>query len=276
MHGALASNMTMIGRLLALAVVATAGIPLFAQEKVFEAAVIRPNRSGETGTFIGQRPGGQYVMTNGTIGLLLQNAYRPENREIIGAPAWVLSDRYDLQATANATTTSDDLRLMLRALLVERLKLVAHLEAREEPAYFLVAARPDGRLGPQIARTTRDCAAVAAANQAGLPRPQLDPPANGAPPCGLQANGGELLGGGMTLDLLARNLGIRAGRPVFDRTGIDGYYDFTLKYSRDQDPNPDLPEFFTALQEQLGLRLESGRAPLQTLVIEHIERPTEN
>ncbi len=93
----------------------------------------------------------------------------------------------------------------------------------------------------------------------------------------MRANGGEVLAGGLTMDVFARNLGPGAGRVVFDRTGLEGYYDLTLKFSRDQDPaNPDAPSIFTALQEQLGLKLEPGRAPLQTLVIEHIERPSEN
>ena len=101
--------------LLAVAV-AVCSATLIAQQPVFEAAVLRPNRSGDEGTSIGQRPGGQYIMTNGTIALLLQNAFRPENGEIVGAPDWVRADRYDLRATANATTTSDDLRLMLRSV----------------------------------------------------------------------------------------------------------------------------------------------------------------
>jgi bla regulator protein blaR1 len=261
--------------LLLLAVVCP--VILHGQQPVFEAAVLRQNRSGDEGTSIGQRPGGQYIMTNGNIALLLQNAYRPENGEIVGAPDWVRSERYDLRATANATTSSDDLRLMLRPLLTDRLKLAAHLEPREQPVYFLVKARTDGRLGPSIEQTTRDCAAYAAAGRSGLPTPVLTPPANGAPPCGLEINDGDIRAGGVTMDLLARNLGRRAGRVVFDRSGIDGYFDLTLKFSREPDPNrPDAPSFFTALQEQLGLKLESGRAPLQTLVIDHIERPSDN
>ena len=250
---------------------------VLAQQPVFDAAVIRPNRSGDTGTSIGQRPGGQYIMTNGPISLLLMNAFGPQNREIVGAPPWVMSERYDLMATANATTTSETLRQMLRSLLAERLKLQARLEPREESVYFLVTVRPDRMLGPQIKQSSRDCAAIDAADRAGLPRPTLEPPANGAPACGLRVNDGEMLAGGKSMDELAGNLGRPAGRPVFNRTGIDGYYDFTLKFSRDQDsPNPDLPSFFTALQEQLGLKLEPGRAPLQTLVIDHIERPSGN
>jgi bla regulator protein BlaR1 len=261
----------------AIVVTAAAASTLRAQAPQFEAAVFRLNTSGSSESSVQQRPGGQYVMVNGTIGILLLNAFRPENRDIVNAPVWVTAEHYDLTARANATTTSDDLRLMLRSLLEERLKLSAHLEPRDQPVYFLTLARPDGRLGPKIERTPRDCAAVAAANRAGLPIPTLDPPANGGDPCGMRANAGEILAGGTSMEVLARNLGTRAGRVVFDRTGLEGYYDLTLKFSRDQDPaNPDAPSIFTALQEQLGLKLEPGRAPLQTLVIDHIERPAGN
>jgi uncharacterized protein (TIGR03435 family) len=242
-------------------------------QQVFDVALFRSNRSGAEASSVGQRPGGQYVMTNGPIYLLLMNAFRPQNNEIIGAPSWVSSERYDLQAKANATTSSDDLRSMLRALLEDRLKLKAHLEPRDRPAFFLVAARADRRLGPDIERTSRDCAAVVAADRAGTLRPVLAPPSNGAPPCGMQASDGEIRAGGLTMDILARNLGMRVGRPVFDRTGIEGYFDLTLKYAPQNAASTEMPSLFSALQEQLGLKLESGVAPLQTLVIEHIERP---
>src|SRR5262245_61436502 len=221
--------------LLALALAVCPAAILIAQQPVFEAAVLRPNRSGDDGTSMGQRPGGQYIMTNGTIALLLQNAFRPETGGIVGAPDWVRSERYDLRATANATTSSDDLRLMLRALLTERLKLAAHLEPREEPVYFLAKARTDGRWGPSMERTNRDCPAYAAASRSGRPAPVLPPPANGGPPCGMEINDGDLHAGGITMDLLARNLGRRAGRVVLDRTGIDGYFDLTLKFSSEPD-----------------------------------------
>jgi uncharacterized protein (TIGR03435 family) len=92
----------------------------------------------------------------------------------------------------------------------------------------------------------------------------------------MRAAGGEVLGGGISMDLLARNLGVRAGRIVIDRTGLQGLFDLTLSFSRDPSPDSDSPSLFTALQEQLGLKLEPGRSPLTTLIVERIERPTEN
>ena len=259
-----------------LAGTAVVSATALAAQAVFEAAVFRRNRSGDEGSSIGQRPGGEYVMTNGPIYLLLMNAFRPQHRDIIGAPAWVTSERYDFQAKAGGTATSDTLREMLRAALADRLKLRARLEPREQPVYFLVAARNDRRLGPKIEPTSRDCASIEAANRAGAPRPESTAPSNGAPSCGIRTNAGELLAGGVTMDVLARNLGAEAGRPVFDRTDFAGYFDLAVRWRDQSLSNPDAADFFTALQEQLGLRLESGRAPLQTLIIDYIERPGDN
>jgi uncharacterized protein (TIGR03435 family) len=125
----------------------------------------------------------------------------------------------------------------------------------------------------------RDCAGAASAQQAGKPAPPLAPTANGAPPCGIRSQGGEFLAGGITMDSLARNLsGNRAGRIVIDRTGLEGFYELTLNYDtgRDTAAAGDLPTLFTALQEELGLKLEAGRAPVQTLIIDRIERPAAN
>ena len=165
---------------------------------------------------------------------------------------------------------------MLRALLAERLHLEAHLEMREQPVYELVFARRDRSLGPQIIRTERNCAEAAAARDAGQPAPPLAPASNGAPPCGIRANRGEFLAGGITMEGLARNLASRAGRVIFDRTGLTGYYQVTLTFAPDiAGDASDAPTLFTALQEQLGLKLEPARAPLQTLIIDRVERPTE-
>ncbi len=166
-------------QILTIAMLAGSLTTTIAQQPVFEAAVFHLNTSGSNESTVQQRPGGQYVMVNGPISTLLLNAFRPENREIVNAPAWVTTDRYDMTARANATTSADDLRTMLRALLVERLKVSARVEPREQPVYFLMLARPDGRLGPKLERTFRDCGAVATATRAGLPIPKLDPPANG-------------------------------------------------------------------------------------------------
>ncbi|HEV8396407.1 MAG TPA: TIGR03435 family protein [Vicinamibacterales bacterium] len=251
-----------------------AGRLVAAQDARFDVASLKRNTSGSTSTSMSDRPDG-LMMENGTLRNLIFNAYRPQSNELVGAPGW-LADRYDLIAKAGGPATAELRAAMLRALLEERLHLQAHYEMREQPVYELVFARRDRSLGLQIVRTDRDCAAAAAARDAGRPAPALSPASNGAPPCGVRANRGEFLAGGITMEGLARNLASRAGRVIFDRTGLEGYYQITLTFAPDVAAAvSDAPTLFTALQEQLGLKLEPSRAPLQTLVIDHVERPIE-
>jgi uncharacterized protein (TIGR03435 family) len=252
-----------------------ASTALAGQEPRFEVASLKRNTSGSTSTSMSDRPDGGLVMENGTLRNLIFNAYRPQSTELVGAPAW-LTDRYDLIAKAAGPATPEQRAAMLRTLLAEQLHLQAHYEMREQPVYELVFARRDRSLGPQLVRTDRDCAGASAARDAGKPAPTLSPASNGAPPCGIRANRGEFLAGGVTMDGLARNLGSRAGRVIFDRTGLEGYYQITLTFAPDIAADAaDAPTLFTALQEQLGLKLEPSRAPLQTLIIDRVERPTE-
>jgi uncharacterized protein (TIGR03435 family) len=156
-------------------------------------------------------------------------------------------------------------------------RLVAHYEDRDEEVYLVTLSRADGRPGRALRTSPRDCAAVETAQQADRPPIRLPPAENGAPPCGIQTNGGVFLAGGITMESFARNLGSRAGRIVIDRTGLAGYYELTLKYDGRREAAAaepsDEPSLFTAVQEQLGLRLEAGRGPVQALVIDCIERP---
>ena len=257
----------------AIGVLLAAGI-LAAQEPRFEVASLKRNTTGSSSTSMDNRPDG-LVMENGTLRNLIFNAYRPQSTELVGAPGW-LADRYDLIAKTTGPSTSEQRAAMLRALLAEELQLRAHYEMREQPVFDLVFARRDRSLGAGIIRTDRDCAAAATARDAGKPEPALAPASNGAPPCGIRSNRGEFLAGGITMEGLARNLATRAGRVIFDRTGLAGYYQITLRFAPDVTADADMPTLFTALQEQLGLKLEPSRAPLQTLVIDHVERPTEH
>jgi uncharacterized protein (TIGR03435 family) len=251
-------------------------VGLAAQDSSFEVATLKRNLSVESGQMVDQQ-GLRYRMVNVTMRTMILNAYRPRSLRLVGAPGWVESERYDLEATMPAGTGADQRAAMLRNLLAARARLVAHYEDREDDVYFLALARQDGRLGASMRLSPRDCAANAAATQAGKPAPPLAPAGNGAPPCGIRSQGGEFLAGGITLDSLARNLGSRSGRIVIDRTGLDGFYELTLNYDAARDASAvspaDVPNLFTAIQEQLGLKLQSGRAPVQTLIIDRIERP---
>ena len=168
---------------------------------------------------------------------------------------------------------------MLRTLLEQRFHLLVHTEMREVPIYTLRLARTDGNLGPRLTRSTLDCAALLAGRDGAAPLP---PQADGRPTCRVSSSGRSFRGGGSSIGVLAAILPQQVGRPVEDRTGLSGLFDFDLEFSaegRDLDAIPvggDTPSIFTALQEQLGLRLESARAPLDVFVIDRVERPTDD
>ena len=250
-----------------------------APSTTFDVSSIRRNTSGliagPGARSVGVRPGGRFVLEDGAIMVLIRSAY-PDATEVIGAPAWVSSEHYDVQAKAEGNPTPEQMLPLLRALLAQRFKLVARTETRVQPTYALVVARPDGRLGPGLRPYPGDCAASAAATRSGTAPPALPPPSNGGLPCGYRMGGSSgmtsVVSGGVTMNMLADMLGSPAGRVVIDKTGLSGLYEFTLEYAFR--PDPDRPSVFTALQEQLGLKLEPAQAPLPVLVIDSIERPT--
>ena len=283
-------------------------VPLLviAQEPQFEVASIKPNKSGDGRVMIGVQPGGRFTATNVTLRMLIRNAYQLQDFQITGGPSWLTEDRYDIVAKAEGDAVGDSFRaeqsgqpsrgqLMMRALLAERFKLVVHDETKEMPIYALVVARSDGRLGPQLKKSEVDCAAVTAAGRGRGrgPMPPPGPPQPGGPPpqCGIRIGMGNMAVGGSPLTQVASSLAMFAGRIVVDKTGLIGAYDFTLTWTPDQmanrppgaPPGPDAapvdpngPSLFTAVQEQLGLKLESQRGPVAVLVIDRAEHPTEN
>jgi len=207
-------------------------------------------------------------MVEGTALVLVRSAY-PDAVEVIGAQGWASTEHYDVEAKANGVATSTEIEEMLRALLVERFKLVAHYEMREKPTYSMMPARADGRLGSQLRRFDGDCAAFADAVRQGRERPQMPIPSNGAAACGYRIGDSGVVAGGIDMPAVARTMQFYAGQKVIDKTGLPGYYEFTLQMSA------DVP-VFTAIREQLGLKLEPDRASLPVIVVDHIERPTEN
>jgi uncharacterized protein (TIGR03435 family) len=172
---------------------------------------------------------------------------------------------------------------MLRTLLAERFKLVAHKETKTLPIYALVMRRPDGALGPQLRRSTTDCAPINAARGSGAPGAS-PPRAPGDPlPCGIVGSVGpplRVVGDSQSMAQLIYVLSGYAGRSVIDRTGLSGLFSFTLELSFPEAQAPttqnEAPSFFTAVQEQLGLKLEPTTGPVDVLVIDHVERPMEN
>ena len=165
---------------------------------------------------------------------------------------------------------------MMRALLRDRFKLAAHVEQRDLPVYNLTLVRPAGQLGPFLERSTFDCNNLTARKQEAAAASAARP---GRMLCGFTDSGGTLDGGGLGMETLAQILAGPAGRPVFDRTGLTGGYNVLLKWTPTlgtDAPPGDAVSIFTAVQEQLGLKLDSATAPLDVVVIDRIERPSEN
>ena len=218
--------------------------------------------------------------------------------QLVGGPKWLDTDRFDIIAKA-----ADDpppgpngpppaMFLMLQSLLEERFHLTVHRETKDLPMYALVLARSDGKLGPQIHPSATDCAALMASMRARAGGPPPPPAPGERPPCGARMFPGNITAGGMTMAQMVSGLGRTPGinRPVVDRTGLTGAFDFDLTYTPDQMPqgerppgapplppvDPNGPSLFTALQEQLGLKLEPTRGPVDVIVIDRAEPPTED
>jgi uncharacterized protein (TIGR03435 family) len=247
----------------------TGSIPL-TTDVAFDAASIKPNNSGDSESGTNESPGGLLRATNVQLRQLIIVSYGLRNFQMpAGGPA-ILDARFDIVARAAAEDANKDIGTMMRQLLADRFKLAVHVETREESVYALTVARP-GALGPQLTKSTRDCTP-----------PAVRPPEGSPRACGMSGNTrtteGSLRGTGQTMGRLATTLGNSADRLVVDRTGLDGIYDFELRYSRGElragAGASDLPTLFTALQEQLGLKLENARGPVEFLVIDHVEAPT--
>src|SRR5476649_164289 len=273
----------------------------------FEVASIKPNNSGDGRVMMQNQPC-RFVATNITLRLLIRNAYQVQDFQITGGPNWLGSDHFDIIAKVPDGTPAPQgppapgsapspLQLMLRSLLAERFKLTLHNETKDSPIYALVLARSDGRLGPELKTSEADCNAQFAAGRGrGGPMPPPGPPPPGAAmPCGIRIGPGNMAVGGSPLSQFANSLGMFTGRVVVDRTGLTGNYDFNLTWTPDQMPqrppgapadqpvqfngvaiDPNGPSLFTAVQEQLGLKLDSARGPVELLVIDRADKPVEH
>jgi uncharacterized protein (TIGR03435 family) len=261
------------------------GTVMTAQELQFEVASIKLSRDSTARGITRQLPDGTFITTNISIRNLLASAWRREELDHWNLPAWAMRNGYDVTVKPPAGTSPARMREMWRALFRDRFKLEVHTEMRDTPIYALVVARTDRRLGPQLRPSPHDCAALAAAAATAPPPPPATPPTDDEVmgSCRSWFVQGRMITGGMLLSNLARSLGGQSGRIVEDRTGLEGYYAITLTYAEpvrtggDVSGAPgDAPSIFTALEEQLGLKLEPARTRLQMVVIDHIEPPTEN
>jgi uncharacterized protein (TIGR03435 family) len=256
-----------------------------APSPTFDVSSVKVNKDGGPSS-VRVTPGGMLSVTNNTLRNIIRNAWNIANDQIVGGPDWIDSERFDITAKTAKPFGQDEARAMLRALLADRFGLATRNETRELPVYLLVLARRDGALGPQMKKSDLDCAALLAAVTAGGKMPERLP--NGNLPCGItvRTNQGQGLvtGNGVAMEALARNLVGGVGRIIVDRTGLQGYYDIDVKFAADGPPpppgapetppaDPSAPSLFTAMQEQLGLKLEPGKAPIAVLVIDRVQRP---
>ncbi len=217
-------------------------------------------------------------------------------------PDWVRNDRYDIEARTSGPATKDQMRLMMQSLLAERFKLAVHWEAREVPVFALALAAP-GMPGPQLQPhpANDDCATTALpessdSNASGATQETHATTPNAALPipCGMiarlsaSAQGAHRFGGrNVTMAMLAQSMPFQTGlatleRPLIDKTGLAGGFDFSIEWTPPEDMGQpgDVGSFGApfreALKKQLGLKLEPQKAPVEVLVIDHVEQPTAN
>ncbi len=254
------------------------------QSPAFDAASVKTHQSDDQRTMMVAEPGGRFVATNIPLLLFIRTAYRLQDDQIVGGPGWLNSERFDIVAKADAGATVLQLPSMMQALLVDRFKMAVHHETRELPIYALVLARGDGTLGAQLRRNDCD---PSRDNPPGPPDPTHQRP------CGSISNGvGRLTIRAIPIGQILQFLSSSVNRVVLDRTGLAGNFDLDLQWTPDlpqgpsggrppgepplvngQSVDPIGPSIFTALQEQLGLRLQSTTGPVDVIVIDTSNSP---
>jgi uncharacterized protein (TIGR03435 family) len=242
----------------------------FAQQtpQSFDVASIKPNASSDNRVMIRMQPGGHYTATGVSLKTLIGQAYNVRDFQISGGPGWIASDRYDINAKAEGLpdrVPPEQMRPLLRNLLEDRFKLKTHTETKEMPIYALVVAKTGSKLK------------ASESTQAPM----------------MRMGRGQLDGKKFPVAMLAQTLSTQLGRTVVDQTGLAGEFDFVLEWTPEPGqgggpfggpPPPEAlpaadssgPTIFTALQEQLGLRLESKKGPVPVLIIDSVEKPSEN
>ena len=233
----------------------------------FEVASVKPNLSGDPPYLMSYR-GDRFTHHYVTLKAMICSAFgTPEHalldKQVVGGPSWIFTDHFDVEAKAPAVPESPRgiipgrVMAMLRSLLEERFHLSTHFEKRELPVYNLILARADGTLGPRLRRRVTPCS-----------------------PCPRQILPGTMSAKGATMGNIVSGFERfvpDVGRVVLNQTGLTGEFDIDLNWAPDQSaPSTGGVSFFTAVREQLGLKLEPAKAPVDVLVIDRVERPAEN
>jgi uncharacterized protein (TIGR03435 family) len=239
--------------LLSLTVIAGAQNPSLK----FDVASIKPAASGRPGMSIQTEPG-RFKAINATVSFLIQYAYNIRDFQLSGGPGWMGSDTFDIDATGE-NADYRQFPLMMGSLLADRFQLKFHRETRTLPVYDLVVAKDGPKLKSASATATG----------------------------GTRNSSGQITISKGTVAGLASLLSNILGRKVLDKTGLTGDYDMALKWTPDDyqppplrpnapPPDPNSPSIFTALQEQLGLKLESSKGPVEVIVVDSVQKPSEN
>jgi len=236
----------------------------------FDVATVKPSDRPSGSSTIRGRP--DSLTAGGTAFRMIAYAYKLHDFQVIGGPGWLNTATWEItakvdQPPTNYDSLSNDARGSLQdqrmqAVLAQHFNLKCHFETKELPVYNLVVAKS----GPKLTPTPADSAKKGSVDSEGRSRQNH-----------IEANG-------ITMDTVAAMLSTSLGRTVIDKTGLTGLFDFTLTYTSDPDAGSSAssddaasgPTIFTAIEEQLGLKLESSKGPVQILVIDSIEKPSEN
>lgn len=235
-----------------------------AERPLFEVASLKPSRSSQPGMMLRVLPGGRLQGVHLTLQQMITVAWSLEKHQVTSRVDWLSTEYFDLEAAAGRPAGEPELRLMMQTLIEERFHLKFHRESRQMTIYSLVQSRKGTANAPNIhASPDGDCGKIA------RPDPNAPPAACG----GETANMGRIVGHRTNLDELATNLAVMVDREVVNQTGLQGSYDLTLSWSPDGTTGPSI---FTALEEQLGLKLEAGRGPVDLLFIDAADKLAPN
>ena len=244
-----------------------------ADSRRFDVASVRLNKDAVGGSIV-RTPGG-LTAHNAEFSLLIEMAFQTRLIDLSQVPNPLRSARFDIVAKADRKIKGDEYWSMLRSLLEDRFMLKFHYQANDMPVYALILANGENSLGPKISRS-----------------PDANCPASpsGSDFCGVRARPGFMMGQRVAMSRIAQELSTFAGRPVQDQTKLSGSFNFVLRWTPDEWVTSDgrarllngspldisWPSFFSAIRQQLGLKLESKRGTVKTLVIDHAENPSEN
>ena len=233
----------------------------------FEVASVKPHDRANPRAMMVADASGRFTAVGIPIVVLIRTTYNLQDDQVVGGPDWLRTARFDITAKAPDGTSPTTMGPMLQALLADRFQLTSHRETRELPVFAAVKARGDGQLGPRL---------VANGCVWDFTKPPA-PPKPGETRCGnISESVGRLSLNAMPIPAFLQYLAPKVNRVIVDRTGLTGNFDIELRWAPDdgQAIDPNMPSLFTALQEQLGLKLEATRAPVEVLVVDRLEQPS--